>query len=41
MITVLIIIYIYGSSALKGSEVLKNLGEKQYALLASMSYDLV
>ncbi|KAI4502441.1 hypothetical protein M0802_002353 [Mischocyttarus mexicanus] len=37
MIRVLIIIYIYGALALEGSEVLKNLGEKQYTLLKAKS----
>lgn len=39
MIAVLIVIYIHGSLALEGSEVLKNLGKKQYTLLTSMSHD--
>lgn len=41
MIRALIIIYIYGALALEGSEVLKNLGEKQYTLLTGTSYDLL
>lgn len=37
MITALIIVNIYGSLALEGSEILKNLGEKQYTVLTAKS----